>query len=87
MGFFSRSLVRQSASSSPGFPEHLKLDRLEVACHDCGRESVFRFQVDTHSQDEGLHSRGRGNPPGRSCTLPRIAAVRRSASEGAATGM
>jgi hypothetical protein len=43
------SLVRQSASSSPGFPEHLKLDRLEVACNDCGRESVFLFQVDTHS--------------------------------------
>lgn len=43
------SLVQQSASSSPGFPEHLKLDRLEVACEDCGRQSVFLFQVDTHS--------------------------------------
>jgi hypothetical protein len=43
------SLVQQSVSSSPGLPEHLKLDRLEVACDDCGRESVFLFQVDTHS--------------------------------------
>jgi hypothetical protein len=43
------SLVQQSVSSSPGLPGHLKLDRLEVACDDCGRESVFLFQVDTHS--------------------------------------
>jgi hypothetical protein len=43
------SLVSQSVGSSPELPEHLKLDRLEVACDDCGRESVFLFQVDTHS--------------------------------------
>ncbi|HEX5753617.1 MAG TPA: hypothetical protein VFZ09_45910 [Archangium sp.] len=43
------SLVQQSVSSSPGLPAHLKLDRLEVACDDCGKESVFLFQVDTHS--------------------------------------
>jgi len=43
------SLVQQSVGSSPALPEHLKLDRLEVACDDCGRESVFLFQVDTHS--------------------------------------
>ncbi|WP_146209618.1 hypothetical protein [Vitiosangium sp. GDMCC 1.1324] len=43
------SLVNQSVSASPGLPEHLKLDRLEVSCDDCGRESVFLFQVDTHS--------------------------------------
>ena len=43
------SLVHQSVGSSPELPEHLKLDRLEVACDDCGRESVFTFQGDTHS--------------------------------------
>ncbi|QRK10759.1 hypothetical protein JQX13_12205 [Archangium violaceum] len=43
------SLVRQTRGSSPGLPEHLKLDRLQVICNDCGRESVFLFQVDTHS--------------------------------------
>jgi hypothetical protein len=43
------SLVHQSVGSTPALPEHLKLDRLEVACDDCGRESVFLFQVDTHS--------------------------------------
>jgi hypothetical protein len=45
----SWSLMSQSVGSSPGLPDHLKLDRLEVACDDCGRESVFVFQVDTHS--------------------------------------
>lgn len=43
------ALVQQSVSSSPGLPEHLKLDRLEVYCSACGRKSVFLFQVDTHS--------------------------------------
>lgn len=43
------SLVQQSVGSNPDLPEHLKLDRLEVACDDCGRESVFLFQVDTDS--------------------------------------
>jgi hypothetical protein len=42
-------LVAQSVTSRPGLPEHLKVDQLEVTCDNCGRMSVYLFQVDTHS--------------------------------------
>ena len=45
----SWDLEMQAAMKTPGQPSHVYVDRLNVRCDQCGKQSAFHFRVDTKS--------------------------------------